>query len=284
MEPERARDGNIEDVATIFITNRECPFKCLMCDLWKNTTEQSVPPGAVPHQITEAIRSLPPAKHVKLYNAGSFFDPGAVPPSDYDAIIDLVAQFETVITEAHPSMIGRRCFDLANRLANKLEVAIGLETVDPEVLPRLNKQMTLDDFDEAVNRLIARNINVRAFILVKAPFQSESEGRFWARASLDHAFDVGVECCCIIPTRAGNGIMDALARQGQFSPPSIETIEDVMDYGIGLQRGRVFVDLWDVDSLLPCDHCRSARVERLQAMNLAQEIRPRISCACGDAA
>ena len=24
-------------VATIFLTNRECPWRCLMCDLWKNT-------------------------------------------------------------------------------------------------------------------------------------------------------------------------------------------------------------------------------------------------------
>ena len=36
-EPERTADGKIADVATIFLTGRECPLRCLMCDLWKNT-------------------------------------------------------------------------------------------------------------------------------------------------------------------------------------------------------------------------------------------------------
>ena len=35
-------------------------------------------------------------------------------------------------------------------LRGQLEVALGLETVHPEVLARLNKQMTLDDFARAV--------------------------------------------------------------------------------------------------------------------------------------
>ena len=78
-------------MATIFLTNRECPWKCLMCDLWKNTLEDSVPPGAIPEQIREALRVLPPARRIKLYNAGSFFDGRAVPPEDHAAIAELVA-------------------------------------------------------------------------------------------------------------------------------------------------------------------------------------------------
>ncbi|HMC65711.1 MAG TPA: hypothetical protein VKI65_12295, partial [Gemmataceae bacterium] len=40
VEPERTREGTVEDTAAVFLTNRECPFRCLMCDLWKNTTDQ----------------------------------------------------------------------------------------------------------------------------------------------------------------------------------------------------------------------------------------------------
>ena len=28
VEPERAASGVVEDVATIFLTNRECPYRC----------------------------------------------------------------------------------------------------------------------------------------------------------------------------------------------------------------------------------------------------------------
>ena len=46
VEPELAATGRVEDVATIFLTNHECPYRCLMCDLWRNTTDAPVPPGA----------------------------------------------------------------------------------------------------------------------------------------------------------------------------------------------------------------------------------------------
>src|SRR5271166_3151981 len=74
VEPERTRDGTVEDVATIFLTNRECPFRCVMCDLWKYTTSERVPDGAIVAQIARALADLPPARHIKLYNAGNFFD------------------------------------------------------------------------------------------------------------------------------------------------------------------------------------------------------------------
>src|ERR1700678_1346699 len=48
VEEECAAGGAVEPVATIFLTNRECPFRCLMCDLWRNTLSETVPSGAIP--------------------------------------------------------------------------------------------------------------------------------------------------------------------------------------------------------------------------------------------
>jgi archaeosine synthase beta-subunit len=96
-EPERTATGEIALVATIFLTNRECPFRCLMCDLWKNTTDEPVPRGAIPAQIDHALARLPPTRQIKLYNSGNFFDPLAIPREDYPAIADRVRGFENVI-------------------------------------------------------------------------------------------------------------------------------------------------------------------------------------------
>src|SRR5712692_3931595 len=74
VEPERSGAGELVDVATLFLTNRECPYRCLMCDLWKNTLDERVPAGAIPAQIRFASEHLPPARWIKLYNSGSFFD------------------------------------------------------------------------------------------------------------------------------------------------------------------------------------------------------------------
>ncbi|MBX9626310.1 MAG: hypothetical protein K2X82_21100 [Gemmataceae bacterium] len=270
VEPERAADGRVVDVATLFLSNRECPFRCVMCDLWKNTLTDSLPPGTIPEQIRWALGQLPPAQHLKLYNAGSFFDPRAVPPEDYAEVARLAAPFERVVVECHPRLVGRRCFAFRDMLGGELEVAMGLETVHPEVLPRLNKQMTLGDFTRAIRDLRTADIAVRAFIMVRPPFLTDAEGVEWAKRSIDFAFGLGVECCSLIPTRGGNGAMEELAARGDFAPPSLDALEAVMEYGLSLKAGRVFLDLWDIGHVSPDAPDRDARVGRLARMNLSQ--------------
>ena len=46
-------------------------------DLWVNTLDDVIPEGMLAGQIRAALLGLPPSRQVKLYNAGSFFDPGA---------------------------------------------------------------------------------------------------------------------------------------------------------------------------------------------------------------
>ncbi len=284
VEPERAAHGQIVQVATIFLTNRECPLRCLMCDLWKNTTDEPVPSGAIPAQIDHALARLPPAQHIKLYNSGNFFDPLAIPPGDHVAIAERVRGFDNVIVENHPRMCGKACLEFRDSLATRLEVALGLETVHPEVLPTLHKRMSLADFDRAVEFLAASDIVVRAFILLKPPLLNEQEGVEWAFRSIEHAFDVGVSCCSVIPTRAGNGIMEQLQRDGRFAPPTLASLELVLESGIELGRGRVFADLWDAQRLESCSRCRERRIGRLRQMNLNQQVLPRTLCDCEDRA
>jgi archaeosine synthase beta-subunit len=276
-EDERSRDGEIVQVNTIFLTNRECPWRCLMCDLWKNTLTETAPAGAIPEQIEYALARLPAARHVKLYNSGSFFDPGAIPVADYPAIAALLRPFEHVIVESHPALVGENCLRFHKMLTGRLEVALGLETVHPTVLPRLNKRMTLDQFRDAARLLSSNGIDLRAFILVKPPFLQEDEALEWANRSLDFAFECGAAVVTLIPTRAGNGAMEALA-QTDFSPPSIATLEAALEYGLSLRKGRVFADLWDLRRFSNCDVCYDARAARLQRMNHDQTISARVQC------
>jgi hypothetical protein len=110
---------------------------------------------------------------------------------------------------------------------------------------------------------------------------TEEEGVEWACRSVEWAFSVGVECCSVIPTRAGNGALDALAASGEFAPPSLASLEEVADHCVGLGKGRVFADLWDVDRIAACPDCRAARVDRLRTLNHTQQVLGRIVCACG---
>ena len=67
-EEERDSAGALASTAVVFLTNKECPFRCVMCDLWLNTLDESVPHGAIAAQIRAALASLPPARQVKLSN------------------------------------------------------------------------------------------------------------------------------------------------------------------------------------------------------------------------
>lgn len=280
VEKERTISGKTEDTGIIFLTNRECAFHCLMCDLWKNTTNQSVPVGAIPAQIEFALEKMPPSKHLKLYNSGSFFDTRAIPAEDYKKIASLVSEFETVIIENHPKLVNDRVLRFRDMLKPELHMALGLETVNPEILLRLNKQMTTEDFSNSVRFLSQNGIKSRAFILLRPPFMSEAEGVLWAERSIDFAFKSGVECCTVIPVRGGNGAMELLRENGQFSPPDIRSLEEVLEYGIGLNAGRVFADTWDLGLFSTCSKCADKRTIRLTEMNLTQKISERIKCTC----
>ena len=282
VEKERGASGSLQDTGIIFLSNKECSFRCLMCDLWKNTLNESVPPGAISRQVKWAVEKMPEAQQIKLYNSGSFFDEKAVPVEDYQDIASLVSGFDTVIVEAHPKLIDKRCIEFRDMLGTEteLEVAIGLETVHPEVLRKLNKQMEVADFVKAVKYLDQHQIRTRAFILLRPPFMDEEEGIYWAKKSIDLAFEAGVDCCTVIPVRPGNGAMDVLMKSGEFDKPELSSLEEVLHYGISLGAGRVFADTWDLELFSNCSKCFQERLDRLIDINQSQSLLPKVMCSC----
>ena len=194
LERERLASGAVADSGVVLLTNRECPWRCLMCDLWKDTTRRSVPEGAIPRQVEFAVRkwsdsgTLP--VQVKLYNSGSFFDPAAIPPADYAPVARRLAFARHVVVESHPLLVGERARVLRDLLSGSLEVALGLETAHPEVLAKLNKKFDLAQFARAAEFLAAGRIALRAFILVHPPFMNETEGAEWVVKSAEFAFCV----------------------------------------------------------------------------------------------
>lgn len=282
-EDERTLTGEVLPVLTIFLAGAECPFTCVFCDLWRDTLNGPTPPGAIPRQIERARRSagsLPERAAVKLYNASSFFDPRAVPPQDDPGILELLEPFCRVTVECHPRFLGRRCLGFAEHLSGRLEVAIGLETVHPVALPRLNKGMTLEDFDSAAEFLRRAAIALRAFVLLAPPYVPPEDAVEWARRSAAHAVERGAEHVSLIPTRPGNGALDKLSEAGDFVPPTLEQLEQTVEGCLDLD-GVVTADLWDVGRLATCE-CGPQRVERLSRMNLTGRREPRVRCMTCD--
>ena len=301
VDPEPDGAGGVVDVITLFLTGRECPWRCVMCDLWRDTLETDTPPGAIPRQIRLALApgsepssglssELAPQvrRHLKLYNAGSFFDPRAVPPEDDQAIADAVADVARVTVESHPRLVGDRTWRFRDRLAPALEVAMGLETAHPGALARLNKGCTVDDFAAAAAALAAHGVGLRVFLLVHPPFVARDERSAWLRRSIDVAVDAGASTIALIPTRGDTGAMPALAELGEFAPPTLADLETSAARALhSVQRSvqsrvRIVADLWDLQAFATCADCLDARRARLLRQNVEQRVPGPIACAtCG---
>jgi hypothetical protein len=344
VDPEPDGHGGVIDVATLFLTGRECPWRCVMCDLWRHTIEGDTPPGAIPHQIRLITQPGPepgpepgaepvaqpgpepgpqpraePAevrwiRYLKLYNAGSFFDPRAVPPADDPAIARAVARMARVTVESHPHLIGDRTWRFRDLLARaqaggqgdgqggpSLEVAMGLETAHPAALEQLQKHLTVEGFASAAAKLAAHGVRLRVFLLVQPPFIAPDEQDDWLARSVDAALACGASTVSLIPTRLGNGPLDVLEADGAFRAPVLADLERSLAIALRVAGQHVatsrphgapdrtpagdravLADLWDVDRLAACRSCVGARRARLDAMNLAQRVEPAVACAdCG---
>src|SRR5262249_29237331 len=146
-----------------------------------------------------------------------------------------------------------------------------------DVLARLNKKMTLDAFKRAAEFLREHDIALRVFILLSPPFMPHGEEVEWACRSLDVARECGATVSVVIPTRGGNGAMEAIG--DAFRPPRLVWLESAVEHGIALGGMRVFADLWNVERFFDCG-CSHARTVRLAVMNREQRVSPPIPCTC----
>ena len=284
LEEEPLASGLVVPSGVVLLTTKECPWRCLMCDLWKDTTTRTVPVGAIPRQIELARQTWSAAgvtpRQIKLYNSGSFFDPAAIPIADYAAIARQVEFTDNVVIESHPRLIGERTLRFRDlRKQGPLEVAMGLETAHPDILERLHKQFDLPQFERAAGLLHEEGIALRVFLLVHPPFLPASEGLAWVVKSAEFAFACGANAVSLIPTRSGNGAMERLLASGEFVPPTLAVLEDSFRETLALGQGRVFMDTWGLEPFSSCASCFAARRDRLKRINLAQRDEPPIACA-----
>lgn len=286
LERERRPGGGVERVFTVFLAGSECPLTCTFCDLWRWTIETPTPAGALTRQLERALGSMaePPPDRLKLYNASNFFDPRAVPPEDWSGIAELGAGVPGITVESHASTIGPRTLDFAREISGRLEVAVGLETIHPVAMGRLNKRLDLARFDRASDFLVRHGIDLRVFVLLGAPHVPAEESVEWTVRTAAYACGRGAAVVALIPVRGGNGELERLQALGSFTPPTLSQLDTALEGCLELSPAVVTADLWDVARLPACPECRAGRIERLRRLNLTGRTEPRVACsACGPA-
>ncbi len=262
-ESEPSPRGPIS-ATTIFLTGSPCPIGCRMCDLHRNTLPGPSPPGAIPEQIDVALSGRLRRGWLKLYNSGNFFDPQSIPPTDYGAIARRCTGFSRLVVENHPRFGRDRLLRFRDLLEIPLEVAVGLETVQPRWLDQLGKRMTRDDFDRYAKWLSRHGVDLRVFLIIGAPGLSVQESVRWLRVSIRHALMAGARHISLIPSRLGAG-WDGRGDELPFL--STEALAEIQRVALRDVDGRtmVTIDLWDIDQ-------RDPGFDQLQQRNLDQQV------------
>ncbi|MFM8221979.1 MAG: radical SAM protein, partial [Planctomycetaceae bacterium] len=125
-------------------------------------------------------------------------------------------------------------------------------------------------FRRGVEFLRKAGMEARAFVLLQPHYLPADDAVEWALRSMEFAFDAGVRVVAVIPTRGGNGWLEGLALRGEFSPPTLAQLGEVLRRGLAMGRGRVFVDLWDAERLSPGGVEPALELALLRQWNLTQ--------------
>lgn len=278
LEREIFPDGSPRVIGTVYLRNGECPLACVYCALYRTSDERAATGAGIARQIEAARRAMPGIAGLKLYNASSLFEAKSIrqTPEDLAAIARAVADLDLVVVEARSENAGRAA-ELAPLLRGRLEVAIGLEVADDELLALMNKPTTVARFRRSARALRESGILLRAFVLVQPPFIAGAAARELALRAFELAAAEGARVVSLLPVVSNHRPMERLRREGFFSEIGRDAFFDIVRDCAG--RGPVVVAELEAWERLPgCANCGEAKRRELQRLNETGRLSP-ISCA-----
>ena len=279
VERETLPDRRCGNVGTIILSNRECPYRCVFCGLWQQTIDHTPKTGDVAAQVEQAIEAFGDVDAVKLYNAGSFFDEEAIPPLDRERIADLCRSFEWVIVESRPELIDARAVQFARTLRGRLQIAIGIEVADDQILALLNKRMSLRSIRRATQFMQGNGLSLRAFIIVQPPFVAPSRAVELANATADFAAHCGADTITLIRAYSSPGVMEQLLTEGFWVIPDSWAVYDAARHALEQTPAVTLVDRWSLGQDETCPACVKAFDAAFSELNTEQRLPP-VTCNC----
>ncbi|NPB02469.1 MAG: archaeosine biosynthesis radical SAM protein RaSEA [Methanopyri archaeon] len=185
-------------------------------------------------RVMETVKRPDPPFAVKIFTSGSFLDPEEVPPDVRRGILARLADdpdVSEVCFESRPEFVRPEILEeVAEVLGGKpFEVGIGLETADDGLRELLRKDVTREEFEEAVENVKEAGGIAKAYVLLKPPFLSEAEAVLDCVESCLYAWDVGCERVSVCPMTVHAGTpVERWWRAGLYRPPWLWSVVEVV--------------------------------------------------------
>ncbi|HEV2165649.1 MAG TPA: archaeosine biosynthesis radical SAM protein RaSEA [Thermoplasmata archaeon] len=204
---------------------------CSMCGYSRDTLGRAATSDELASQISEARSAYRGEPYVKVYTSGSFLDDREVDPASRLALVSAFRDgarrflFETLPEFATPEALS----PLSEAFPGQLEVAMGLESADPEVLRRfVNKGSPPQEYLEAADRVRALGIPTKAYLLLKPPYLSEREAVEDVVRSVEVARD-HFDAISVNPVHIQGGtVVEWLYQRRRYRPPWLWSLVDAL--------------------------------------------------------
>lgn len=252
-------------------------------------------------QLRAALDSIPPDDsgpvEVDLYCSGSYLNADEIPVEAQAAMLAEAAARPLVaalLVETRPEYATAAALARAVAAASgtPLEVAIGLESADAEILARrIRKGFLWNDFAASAERVAAAGARLAVYVLLKPIDTGEGEAVEDSVATARRVFSLGarlgvatrvqLEPCFVAPGTP----LDEAFRAGRYRPPWLWSVVEVVTRVAPL--GRVLVGLSE-EGLGPpgaphnCDSCTAAVRAALVRYNRTGDPAPlaALDCPC----
>lgn len=294
LDEDNTPDG-VRQSLTIILNTGGCRWAraggCTMCGY----VAESVEGGSVSHEALmdqlavclehEQEKSDELSPLIKIYTSGSFLDEREVPARTRREIASEFADRDRIVVESLPDFIDGEKLEDFTGVGLDVDAAVGLETATDRIRRDcVNKYFGFDEFIEASRVADSVGAGIKAYLLMKPPFLTESESvedmqRSIRRCS-EYAHTVSMN-----PTNVQRYTMvEELYHDGGYRPPWLWSV------------ARVLRETADVDALVVsdpvghgsdrgphnCGECDERVQIAIKDFNLRQDpsVFDQVSCEC----
>ncbi len=261
---------------------------CTMCGYARDTLGRSTTPEELRRQLDEALRQYRGQPYVKIYTSGSFLDEREVDAPSRTAIARAFGgTARRLLIESLPEFVTEdRVVPLREAFGGELEVALGLESTQPEVLNRMiNKGSSPEEYLAAADRLRRFGAHPKGYLLLKPPYLTEGESIEDVVRSIGLAHE-RFETLSVNPVHIQNGtVVEWQFRRGRYRPPWLWSVAEVLTRGAPVAGGTRLVSFPTAGGLPRgphnCGTCDRKVLAAIEAASLEQRFEPLAALDCG---
>ncbi len=264
---------------------------CTMCGyVSESENAEGVSHDALMSQIEGAIeyeseQAESPADVVKLYSSGSILDDREVGTASREAIAERFADRERIVIETLPDFVTESRLDPFLEAGLATDVAIGVETASDRVRRDcVNKYFDFDAVEEAAAIAHDAGAGVKAYLLLKPPFLTESEAIDDAVQSVERLAPLAHTISVNPTTVMEDTLVEQLYDADGYRPPWLWSVTAVLERTAGADAIVVSDPVGAGNDRGPhnCGECDETVTRAIGDFNTRQDpsVFEEVSCAC----